>query len=102
MVDSDDIGPIDLEIALLYDRLDFGLRRRRCWWRAVLGFMRQECERHAEDIDVLRIEQVFLLVKFVRDPSEPAADDLLAKQLAGESAQAHDVRDRPRDRKSVV
>src|SRR5690348_17856263 len=31
MVDADDIGPIDLEVALLYDRLYFCFRQRR--WR---------------------------------------------------------------------
>ena len=63
-------------------------------WRLPRDFMRQEGERYAEDVDVLRLEQAGLRVDFVGGAAQAAAHDLLAQELAGEGPQAHDVRDR--------
>ena len=85
-------GQLISNCTLLDDRLDLGLRWRWRRRRTVLRFVRQESERHAEDVDVLRLEQACLWVDLVRYAAEPAPDHLLAEQLAGEGAQAHDVR----------
>ena len=53
--------------------------------------MRQESERHAENVDVLWIEQACVRVGLIGGPTQAASDDLLAEQLAGEGSQAHDV-----------
>src|SRR6266536_2869510 len=91
MVDPDDVRPTDLKFFLLDNRFYL---RLRWWWRRrrpVLRFVRQKCEWDAEDIHILRFEESFLFVEFIRDAPEPSAYDLLAKQLAGEGAQPHDV-----------
>src|SRR5207244_3094578 len=72
-----------------FDR-GFGLRRRRN--RAILRFVRQERERHAEDVHVLRIEESRFGIDFVSRATKPAAYHLLAEKLARERAQTHDVR----------
>ncbi|MBT9175219.1 MAG: hypothetical protein DDT22_00893 [candidate division WS2 bacterium] len=64
--------------------------------------MGQEGEGHAKDINVFRFKQLHFrtsvridsLLHFVRCPPQAAPHYLLTQQLAAESAQAHDVRDR--------
>ena len=52
-----------------------------------------ERERHAVDLGVLGFEAAGLGVGGVAAPAQPAADDLLAEQLAAEGADAEDVGD---------
>ena len=89
-VDAHHVRPRKREPLLLPDRLDGGLRQRR---RRHPGprLVRQERERHAEDVHVLRFQQAGVGADVVGGAAKPAADHLFAQQLAGEGAQAHDV-----------
>ena len=63
--------------------------------------MREECERNAEDVDVLRLKEfdllpghrVGLFFRFVGGTTQAASNHLFTQQLAGEGAQTHDVGD---------
>ena len=63
---------------------------------SIPAFVRQERERYAEDIHVLRSEESRLLIHFIRRATEPTAYHLLAQQLRCERAQSHNVRHRLR------
>ena len=56
--------------------------------------MGQERERHAEDIDVLGLEQAGVFIDLVARAPQAAPDHLLTQKLAGEGTQPHDVGDR--------
>ena len=68
------------------------LGRRRRWRRPVAALVRQEGERHAEDVDVLGLEEAGLGIHLVGRAAQAPPDHLLAQELAGEGPQAHDVR----------
>src|SRR3989442_6694816 len=92
MVNANDIWPGNLKILLLLYRLNACLRcrRRRRW--AIASFMRKECKRNAEDVDVFRIEQPRFSVHLIGRAAQAASNHLLTQQLARESPQPHDVR----------
>ena len=52
----------------------------------VSAFVRQERERDAENIDVLRRKSAGGLIDLVRRAAQASADDLFTEQLAGERA----------------
>ena len=92
VLDAHDVRPADLELRLGRVRLDCGLGRGRRRRPVLAPFVRQEGERHAEDVDVLRLEQARLRVDLVGRAPQAAPHHLLAQKLAGKGAQAHDVR----------
>ena len=94
VLDTHDIRPADRELRLGSKRLDGRLGLRWLRYNAFMGFMGQKGERHAEDIDVLRLEHVGSRVHIVGGPAQAPPDDLLTQQLAAEGTQSHDMRHR--------
>lgn len=59
-VDAHDIGPADLKIVSLAEGLDLGAGFRRRWRRASVVVGIEDRQWYAEDVDVLRPEQISL------------------------------------------
>ncbi len=93
-VNAHDVWPADLEFGLGRLRLDRGLRRRGRRRSVLTALVRQERERHTEDVDVLGIEQPRCRIQLVGSAPQAPPYDLLAQKLRREGAQAHDMCDR--------
>jgi exopolysaccharide biosynthesis WecB/TagA/CpsF family protein len=92
VVNANHVGPghLELDLGSVREYRNLGIRPSRRHRRA--GFVGQEGERDAENIHILRPKQLRSGLEFVAGSPEASANDLLAQQLAGEGAQAHDVR----------
>ena len=54
--------------------------------------MRQESERHTEDVHVFRIEKPGIGIDLIGGAAKATANHLLAEKLTGEGPETHDVR----------
>ena len=78
MLDPDDVGPTELVVSLLRDRLNLGLWRGRFGRDVLIRLVGQEGEGDAKDVDVLGVEHPGLFVDFVFPATQAASYHLLA------------------------
>src|SRR4051812_47819669 len=94
MVDPNHIRPGDFVSFAIRHCLNASFRRGRWWRRTLAGsLVWQESEWNAENIHVFGREESRLFVDLIGSTPQAATNNLLAKQLRCERAQAHDVRD---------
>lgn len=92
VLDPYEVRPGDLELSLFPNGFDLAFRRRGRGDDLIAAFVGKKGEWDTEDVDVFRLEESFRS-HLVRGTSEAPAHDLLAQELARESAQPHDVGD---------
>ena len=92
LVHAQDVGPFDLVHLPVGQGFDLHAGLGRRGWRPLAAGRHGHGQRHAKHVHKLGRVQARFRVDVVGHAAQAPANHLLAQQLAGEGAQAHDVR----------